>query len=168
MTTVSSRRHTDNGNHRGTGLPVVPSIPLIVDDPENRVREQSIGTLVREATEHLSSLIRSEMELARTEIGAELRRGLKGSVLFVVALTILLFSTFFFFFALAELLADLGLYRSAAYGIVFGVMLLVAALVALLGWLKMRRLRAPERTINSLKETAAILTPRSGSTDPLD
>lgn len=167
MTIVSSTRQTSSGQDL-SGLPLVPSIPLVEEDTEDLIRDQSIGSLVRDATSHLSTLIRSEVELAKTEIGTEVRKGLKGSVLFIVALTILLFSSFFFFLALAELLADLGLYRSASYGIVFGVMLLTAGLVAFLGWLKVRRLRAPKRTIDSMRQTAAVLTPRTTAADPLD
>jgi membrane protein implicated in regulation of membrane protease activity len=101
------------------------------------------------------------VELARSEIAAEVRKGLRGSVYFIIALAVLLFSSFFFFFALAELLADIGLYRSASFGIVFGLMLLTAGLFALLGYRKVRRIRAPERTISTVRDTAATLRHRS-------
>lgn len=144
-----------SGGSDAAGNPLVPSIPLS-EDLAGAPSEQSIGGLVKDATTHLSTLVRSEVELAKLEITAEVKKGIKGSVFFIVALTVLLFSLFFFFFAIAELLADLGLYRSAAFGIVFGVMLVVAIIFALLGWRKVRKIRAPQRTISEAKETAKI------------
>jgi uncharacterized membrane protein YqjE len=138
--------------------PVLPSIPLAPEPPRSP-GEQSIGELVRQATAHVSTLVRAEVELARAEVTAEVKKGLQGSVYFVVALTILLFSLFFAFLALGEVL-DIWLPRSAAFGIVFGVMLLVAGLFGLLGYLRVRKIRKPERTISSLKESAQVLAHR--------
>lgn len=141
--------------------PVLPSIPL-AKEPVKSAGEQSIGTLVREATSQVSALVRAEVELARAEVTAEVRKGLQGSVFFVVAAVIALFSLFFMFFALGELLA-LFLNRAAAFGIVFGFMLLVAGLFGLLGYLRVRKIRKPERTISSLKESAQVLSQRGRS-----
>jgi uncharacterized membrane protein YqjE len=138
--------------------PVLPSIPL-APEPVREPGEQSIGELVRQATTHVSTLVRAEVELARAEVTAEVKKGLRGSVYFVIALTILLFSLFFAFFTLAEVLA-IWLPPAAAFAIVFGVMLLVAALFALLGYRRVRRIRKPERTISTLKESAQVLAHR--------
>lgn len=142
-----------------TQSPQVPSIPLSPEPPVSH-QDQSIGALVREASTHLSTLIRSEVELARSEVVSEIRKAVQGSVYFIIALTILLFSLFFLFLALGEVL-DIWLPRSAAFGIVFGAMLLAAGLCALLGYLRVRSIRKPERTISSLQE-AVNLTRRDG------
>jgi nitrate reductase gamma subunit len=92
-------------------------------------------------------------------VTAEVKKGVQGSVFFLLALTILLFSLFFFFIAVAELLS-IWLMSWAAYLIVFGIMLAVAGLAGLIGYLRVRRIRAPERTISSVKETAAALGKR--------
>jgi uncharacterized membrane protein (DUF485 family) len=138
--------------------PVLPSIPL-APEPVVPLEEQSIGTLVRDATAHMSTLVRAEVELARAEVTAEVKKGVQGSIFFIVALTILLFSLFFFFFTLAELLS-IWLNRAVAFGIVFGIMLLAAGAFAFLGYLRVRRIRKPERTIASLKESAQVLSQR--------
>lgn len=143
--------------------PVLPSIPLS-PEPVKPASEQSIGALVREATTQVSALVRAEVELARAEITAEVKKGLQGSVFFLIALVIVLFSLFFLFFTFAELL-DLWLPRPAAFGIVFGVMLLAAGLFGLLGYLRVRKIRKPERTINSLKESAQVLSHRGRGED---
>mgnify|MGYP002653294638 CR=1 FL=1 len=75
---------------------------------------------------------------------------------------------------IAELL-DTWLWRWAAFLIVFGVMVLVTIGLALLGYLKVRRIRGPQQTIESVKETKEALTPghdrapelpRPAATDP--
>jgi hypothetical protein len=143
--------------------PVLPSIPL-APEPARSAEDMSIGGLVREATEHVSTLVRAEVELARAEVGAEVKKGLQGSIFFIVALTILLFSLFFGFFALGELLA-LWLNRPAGFAIVFGLMLLAAGLFGLLGYQRVRKIRAPERTISNLRESAQVLTHRGRDDD---
>ena len=137
--------------------PVLPSIPLAPEGP--RSDDRTIGGLVREVTTHLSTLVRAEVELAKTEVTAEIRKGVTGSVYFVVAAVIGLFSLFFLFFTLAELLA-LWLNRPASFAIVFGVMLLAAGLFGLLGYRKVRKIHKPERTIESLRESAQVLQHR--------
>ena len=84
--------------------PVLPSIPL-APEPVKPLSEQSIGSLVKEATAHVSTLVRAEVELARAEVTAEVKKGLQGSIFFIVALAIVLFSLFFLFFTIAELIA---------------------------------------------------------------
>jgi len=127
--------------------------------------DASIGGLVREATTQVSTLLRAELELARSEVTAEVKKGVQGSVFFLVALTIVLFSLFFFFIAVAELLT-IWLMPWAAYLIVFGLMLVAAGLSGFIGYLRVRRIRAPERTISSVKDTAAALGRRGRDDTP--
>jgi cytochrome c biogenesis protein CcdA len=94
----------------------------------------------------------------RAEITRDVKKGLTGSVFFIAALVVLFYSTFFFFFFLAELL-DTWLWRWAAFLIVFGIMVVVTGALALFGFLKVRRIRGPQQTIESVKETRSALTP---------
>jgi hypothetical protein len=164
MSQVTSAQGNAGGDRDGSGLPPVPSIPLADDLALVAASDQSIGTLVKDATSHLSTLVRAEVELARSEVTGEIKKGLKGSIFFIVALVVLLYSSFFLFFALAELLADLGLVRSAAFGIVFAAMLLFAGLFGFLGYRKVKGIKAPKRTIETVKDTAAALR-RGDNTD---
>jgi uncharacterized membrane protein YqjE len=132
----------------------VPSIPLTEDRPADAA-DQSVGALVRDASTHLSTLVRAEIELARIEISRDVKRGVRGSIFFVIALTVILFSLFFFFIALAELLADVGLYRSLSYGIVFIAMLLFAGLFGFLGYKKVRGIKGPKRTMSTMRDNAS-------------
>jgi uncharacterized membrane protein YbhN (UPF0104 family) len=100
--------------------------------------------------------VRAEVELAKAEVTAEVRKGVTGSSFFAVAAAIALFSLFFLFFTLAELLS-LWLNRAVAFAIVTVLMLLIAAVFGLLGYRKVRKIRKPERTIESLRESAQVL-----------
>ncbi|WP_433627033.1 phage holin family protein [Nocardia sp. CA-120079] len=153
-----------NGTQRGNGDEsrrdrTVTSIPLSDADPAGSA---SFGTLVRDATEQMSTLVRAEVELAKAEVTGEIKKGLQGSVYFILALTVLLFSTFFFFFFLGELL-DVWLARWAAFLIVFLLMIVATAVLALLGYLRVKKLRAPEKTIDSLKQARTVLPSGFGS-----
>lgn len=156
---------TDRNNGRTVpGVPgSVSSIPLSDLDPAPQ--DASIGQLVKSATTQMSTLVRAEVELAKTEVTGEIKKGVLGSILFIVAGVILLFSTFFFFFFLGELLS-LWLPSWAAYLIVFGIQLLAAAALAVLGFLRLRKIRAPRKTIDSVKEMATVLPSGSAPQDP--
>lgn len=153
MRPVSSPKHELNDND---GAGPVPYIPLSRDDATDG---ESIGSLVKDATQHVSTLVRAEVELAKTELVGEAKKGIKGSVFFIIALVVALYSSFFLFFFLGELLSE-WLWRWAAFGIVFLLMVVVAGVFGLLGYRKMKKLRAPERTIGSVKDTAAAFKPQ--------
>ncbi len=142
---------------RKNGVPTtVTSIPLV--DPHAPKPDPSIGDLVKDATAQVSTLVRAEVELARAEITRDVKKGLTGSVFFILALVVLFYSTFFFFFFVAELL-DTWLWRWVAFLIVFGIMVVATAILALFGYLKVRRIRGPQETIETVKEIPEALTP---------
>ena len=116
-----------NGD-RKNGVPTtVTSIPLV--DPNAMPANPSIGDLVKDATTQVSTLVRAEVELAKAEITRDVKKGLTGSLFFVLALVVLFYSTFFLFFFLAELL-DTWLWRWVAFLIVFVLMVLTTAVFA--------------------------------------
>lgn len=152
---------SDRSGSTGNGVPnTISSIPL-TDVDAHTPGSASIGSLVRDATEQVSTLVRAEVELAKAEVTSEVKKGLQGSLFFLLALAVLIFSSFFFFFFLAELL-DVWVARWLAFLIVFLLMVVVTAFLALLGYLRVRKLRAPEKTIDSLKQAATVLP---GSSD---
>jgi cytochrome c biogenesis protein CcdA len=130
-----------------------PDIPLTVE-PE--VDTTSIGSLVKDATTHLSTLIRSEIELAKMEITDSVKTGLRGAIFFIGAAVIGLVALVFGWFVLAEVLA-IWLPRWAAYLIVLGVMVVAIGGLVFLGIKKIKQVKKPERTIRSLSDTAQTL-----------
>jgi uncharacterized membrane protein YqjE len=167
MSPVTSREPNSHGRHARPEPPSgVRSIPLSPDPPRQHA-DASLGELVREAATHFSTLFRAEVELAKAEVTAEVRKGVKGSIFFVLALTILIFSLFFLFIAIAQVLA-VWLPQWAAFSIVFALMVVAAAGFALVGWRRVRSIRKPERTIVSVRDTGAALTRRRArQPDPL-
>lgn len=161
---MTSARENSHGN--GAGLPRVPSIPL--SDDVNASADQSIGGLVRDATTHLSTLVRGELELARTEIGREVKKGLTGSVYFIVALVLLLLFIPFGLVALSlgiNDIFDVDEHLWLGFLIVFGAAVVLAIGFGLLGIRKFKRIRAPQRTIDSARDTMAALRKR-GDDEP--
>ncbi|MDX8033917.1 phage holin family protein [Lentzea sp. BCCO 10_0856] len=136
----------------------IASIPLTADDP---TAEASIGGLVRDATAHMSTLVRAEFELAKGEVTAEVKKGLKGGVFFIVALTVLCFSLFFLFMALGYGFSEwFGWPTSGGFFLVFGIMIVTTITCVFLGVRKLKKIRAPEKSIAAAKDTVAALTRR--------
>ena len=158
MSLVTSTQPRHGRHAKPESPPAASSVPLSpVEFP--RLADASLGELVRDAATHFSTLFRAEVELAKAEITAEVRKGVKGSVFFLAALTIVLFSLFFLFITLAQVLA-IWLPQWAGFGIVFVLMVASAAVFALLGWRRVRSIRKPERTISTVRDTGAALSRR--------
>jgi hypothetical protein len=157
----------DKTNGAGAGLPRVPSIPL--SDEANVAGEQSIGGLVKDATTHISTLIRGEFELAKGEVVGEVKKGLTGSALFIVAFVLVLLALPFILVTIALGINDTFDFEDHPW---FGFLMIVvgAVIVAVLcfifGWRKFKRIRAPKKTIESAKDTMAALRNRGENGQP--
>ncbi len=132
------------------------SRPEIEVTLEPEVDTSSIGSLVKDASIHLSTLVRSEIELAKLEITETVKTGLRGAIFFIGAAVIGLVALIFSWFVLAEVLA-IWLPRWAAYLIVLGIMVVAIGGLVILGIRKIKQVKAPQRTIASLSETAQTL-----------
>jgi uncharacterized membrane protein YqjE len=118
---------------------------------------RSIGDIVGDIATDLSSMVRSELELAKTEAKAEVAKAGKGAGMFggaaVAGHFALLFLSLFVMFLLGEAM-DL---QWAAL-IVFAVYLVAAAAVAVLGRSQLKAVDPKlERTQKTIKETPASL-----------
>jgi hypothetical protein len=131
------------------------------------ISEQSLGELVSAATRDLSLLVHKEVELAKTELSAELKRAGIGAGLLGGA-------GFFGYFAL------LLLSFSAAFGIsegfdwdlwigfliVGGVYLGGAGMFGLLGLGKVQKVGPPQRTIRTIQDDIAWAKHPTTAPDP--
>ena len=118
--------------------------------------EPSVGTLVQSAMADISTLVRNEIELAKTEITRSAKKAGIGAGLFAVAGGLLLIAGIYFFVFVAELLA-LWLPRWAAFLIVTGGLVFVAALIAFVGVRMLKKIDKPERTMESLRELPEVM-----------
>jgi membrane protein implicated in regulation of membrane protease activity len=115
-----------------------------------------MGLLVQSAMADVSTLIRSEIELAKTEITQSAKKAGIGAGAFGAAGAMLAFAGLFFFVFLAQLLA-IWLPQWAAWLIVFGLLLFAAGLAALIGMRFMKKIDKPERTMESLRELPEVM-----------
>lgn len=140
--------------------PRVTAIPLH-DVDSNAAGDASIGQLISNASGQVSSLVRSEIELAKAEIAGEAKKAAFGGAFFAIAGVVALYSSFFFFFFLGELLST-WLGRWAAFLIVFVLMLVIAGVAALIGLKKIKSIQKPKQTIDSVRELKTVV-PNSNS-----
>jgi uncharacterized membrane protein YqjE len=120
--------------------------------------EPTIGRLIAETTSDLSSLVRDEIALAKSELTFSAKAAGIGVALFAVAgffavLSIIILSIAFGF-ALASL-PHIG--DTVAFLIVFGVYLIIAAILGFVGLRKVKKVRAPEKTIATMKSNKQVL-----------
>jgi multisubunit Na+/H+ antiporter MnhG subunit len=121
------------------------------------VADQSIGDLVSVATRDISQLVRYELDLAKLELKADIKRlGLAGVMLgisaFIGCLVLVLLCI-----ALAYGLVALGIWTWAAFLIVAGLGLLLIAAVAGTALLKMRKLSGLKRTRKTVQDDLALM-----------
>ena len=135
---------TSTGQHR------VPAGEMAAPEP-------SIGQLVSDVSTHMSTLVRSEVDLAKLELRSSVKNAGTGAGMFAAAAVLLMFSLTFGFIALAEGLVAIGLWRWLSYLIVFGFFVLLAGLLVFLGIRKVKRVKGPQQTIATSKDTVAYL-----------
>ena len=119
--------------------------------------EPTVGQLVANASRDLSSLVRSEIELAKAElkttaIAAGTGAGLFGGAAFLALLAIVLLSI-----AAAYGVNALGLHPALAFLIVAGLYLLIALALVLVGKRLIGKAKGPQRAIETSKESVEAL-----------
>jgi hypothetical protein len=126
-------------------------------DP-NASDEPTIGRLIADTSRDFSTLLRSEIELAKTELRFSVKAGGMGIALFAVAGFLLLLAIVMISIAFGFGLTNIdGIGPSLAFVIVFGVYTLIALLLAFIGYRKVKKVRAPEQTIEAVKSNKKVL-----------
>ena len=119
--------------------------------------DATLGALFATATRDVSTLLRSEIELAKVEIKEEVQQGAKGGAMFAAAGVLAFLAVVLLLIAAAYGLVEVGVPRWLAFLIVAVVILVIAGILVLVGRRVMSKLGPPERAIRSSKETAAYL-----------
>lgn len=130
------------------------SIPLR-DADSLKKGDASFGDLVKNASTQVSTLVRSEIELAKTEITDQVKKAGVGGGFFAAALVCLLLSLpplTFMFAKLISLWLGTKTWDWAGFLIVFLVLLIAGIIFALLGVKKVKSVRKPQRTIDSVQD----------------
>jgi uncharacterized membrane protein YqjE len=146
---MTSPKHATTGDSVGSVPELAKPVPVAA--------EPSIGTLVAEASASFSALLQGEIELAKLEVKSSVKNAGTGAGFFAAAAVVLVFSLTFGLVALAEGLVAAHIWRWAAYLIVFGLLVLIAAVAAFLGIRKVKRVKAPTQTIETTKASVAAV-----------
>lgn len=130
--------------------------PVKADDP-------TIGKLVTDASRDISTLLSKEIQLAKSELKFSIKTGGIGAALFAVAAFLLLIALVLLSITVAYFInwGGDGLALHWSFLIVTGFYVLVAVLLALVGFRKVKKVKGPERAIHQAQETKLALTKRS-------
>ena len=121
--------------------------------------DPTIGKLVVDASRDISNLISKEIELAKSELKVSFKHGGTGIGLFAGAAFLALLAIIMLSVSLAYFIhwnGD-GLDLQWAFLIVFGLYVLIAGLLALIGVRQVKKVKAPERAITQGKEIPKAL-----------
>ncbi|MET9468534.1 phage holin family protein [Streptomyces sp. NPDC006544] len=119
--------------------------------------ERTLGQLVASATAEMSALVHDEIALAKAEIRQDVRRAAVGGTAITIAGVFALFALPVLSFAAAYGIHNLGLGLAWSFLIVGAAFLLLAGLLALIAVAKFKKVKPPEKSIASLKQTAAVV-----------
>ncbi len=114
--------------------------------------EPTVGRLIADASADISALVRKEIELAKTELTFSAKAAAVGAAFFGIAAYIALLASVLLSIAFAYLLTMTGLDPAWAFLIVFGAYVIIAGLLVLIGIRKVKKIKAPEKTIEAVKK----------------
>jgi hypothetical protein len=120
------------------------------DDP-------TIGRLVADASRDISALVQSEITLAKSELKVSAKAGGLAVAMFLVAGFIGLLVIILASITIAYFLTMTGLDPAWAFLIVTGFYVLLAVVLVVVGYFRIKKVRAPTRTIATAKEIPAAL-----------
>jgi hypothetical protein len=124
-------------------------------EPVTTQEEPTIGKLVVDASRDVSSLIKHEIELAKSELKVSVKAGGIGLALFAVAGFLGLLAIIMLSVAFAYFLHFTGLDLAWCFLIVFAAYVAVAGLLAFIGIKKIKQVKPPERAIEQGKQIPA-------------
>lgn len=120
--------------------------------------EPTIGRLIADTTQDFSTLIRDEIELAKTELKFSAKAGGLGIGMFAAAVFLILLAVVMISISFGFALDNIdGIGPALAFLIVFGVYVLIALILAFIGFRSVKKVRAPEQTLAAMKSNKQIL-----------
>ncbi|CUR62517.1 putative integral membrane transport protein [metagenome] len=122
--------------------------------------DPTLGKLVMDAQRDISTLISKEIELAKSELKVSVKHGGTGIGLFAGAAFLGLLAVIMLSVSIAYFIHWAGLGLHWAFLIVFGLYVLIAALLAFIGIKQVKQVKAPERAIQQGKQIPQALKGR--------
>lgn len=121
---------------------------------------RSLGTMVSGVTEDLSLLVRDQIALTKSELRQSAKTAAMSSAMLVAAAVVAFLAVIFLLVTAAYGLVAAGLPTWAGFGIVTLVLIIVAAVLGAIGGKRLRGVSGPERSMQQLAETKAMLARR--------
>ena len=115
----------------------------------------AVGDIIKNITDDVKLLVQDQVELAKAELTPAAKKGGTGLGLFGVAGYFALSASILLYFAAAFGLVAAGLAVWLAFLIVAGALLLIAGILGGIGYLVVRKIKGPDRTIAQANQTAA-------------
>lgn len=133
--------------------------------------DRKVADLIKDIRGDVTLLVNDQVELAKSELIPAAKNAGIGGGMFGAAGYFGINAATLIYIAAALGLAALGLPYWAAFLIVAGVLLLIAAILAAIGYTRIKKVKAPERTIanaQALKDelTAAVNRATAAATAP--
>lgn len=130
--------------------------------------ERSLGQLFASASAEVSALVHDEIALFKAEIRQDAKRAAMGSGAVVAALALALFAVPMGSMAAAYGIHALGITLGWSFLIVCGAYIVLAVLLALIAYGRFKKVKKPERSLTSAKESAAVLQKAKPHPRPLE
>ena len=129
---------------------------------QNDTVERTLGQLVADATHDISTIMRSEIALAKAEIGADVKKAGVGGAMLAAAGVFAFLALILLLIAAAYGLVAGGLPPWLSFLIVAGVLLVVGTVLALVGKSTVSKIKGkPERTVKNAQDTIAAIKAKS-------
>ena len=126
----------------------------------NTTPERTLGQLVADATQDMSTIVRSEITLAKAEITADAKHAGKGAGMFAGAGVMGFLGVVLLLFAVVYGLVAAGLPTWLSFLIVAVLLFVVAGVLGLVGKKAVSKVKGkPERAIVTTQETIAAIKP---------
>lgn len=127
--------------------------------------EPTLGRIVADISRDISLLVQNEIALAKSELKISVRASGWGIAFFAVAAFLLLLVVILASITFGFLLTLTGLHAAWAFGIVTLAYLLIAVLLVVLGYFRFKKVRMPERTIESARRLPEVFQQSPVSVD---
>jgi hypothetical protein len=119
--------------------------------------EPAVGDLIKSITEDVKVLVRDEIALAKAELVPAAKSGGIGAGLFGAAGYFAICALSVLYFAAAFGLAALGLSYPLAFLLVGVALLVIAGICGGVGFMMIKKIKPPERTISQANQTVTEL-----------
>jgi Putative Actinobacterial Holin-X, holin superfamily III len=119
------------------------------------VADLAVGDIIKNITDDVKLLVQDQIELAKAELTPAAKQGGTGVGLFGAAGYFALSATILLYFAAAWGLVSAGLAAWLAFLIVGAALLLIAGILAGIGYLIVKRIKGPDRTIAQANQSVA-------------